>query len=395
MNLFFARLTGKFMNAEKAEKYNIQMLADAQRYREIEASEDYKEYLALEKETADTKFQAKKQDLTGRSYKDTEFYAQEKQLKSLLKEKNVKKYLAAKTQEEKDNFAGTMEVKEYLALAEKTSAASYKEEKAFWQNKNRWATTEEGKKEARLAQLKKSANILFAQKADIRQIEEIESWKQTWIAEFNAPSLEKNGMKAGFWFKQAGLKTDFSYVGEGLAYMGEKNVNIQNGILSIVTKKEHVEAAAWDAKKGFVMHPFDYTSAVVNTGDTFSQAIGMFTAKVKASGKCHSAIHLVGENRFPVIELFHYNGKKLVVGYTDKNGSEREVIGGLNANEWMILTVYVNRQEIVWQINNMEVFRAKNPLPGQELHFSCQSFAPEGKAGESRMDIGYLKAYTR
>lgn len=395
MNLFFARLTGKLMTAEKAEKYNVQLLADAQRYREIEASEEYKEFLALEKETSDQKFLAKKQDTQSRKYKDTEYYQAEQELKSLSREKSVKTYLAAKTAEEKDAVAGTIEVKKYLELQQKTATAEWKKAAAFWQDKNRWATTEEGKKEARLAQLRKNANILFAQKADIRQIEEIESWKQTWVAEFNAPTLEKNGMKPGFWFKQAAMKTDFSYVGEDLAYTGEKNVNIQNGILSIITKKEHVSAPAWDAKKGFTMHEFPYTSAVVNTGDSFSQPIGMFVAKVKATGKCHSAIHLVGEDRFPVIELFHYNGKKLVVGFTDKNGSEREVISGLNANEWMILTVLVNRQEIIWNLNNREVFRAKNPLPGQALHFSCQSFAPQGKGGESRMDIGYLKAYTR
>ena len=63
MNLFFARIFGKLMNAEKAEKFNAQKLADAKRYREIEASETYKEYLALEREVSSTPFISKKEEL--------------------------------------------------------------------------------------------------------------------------------------------------------------------------------------------------------------------------------------------------------------------------------------------------------------------------------------------
>ena len=329
MNLFFARIFGKLMNAEKAEKYNAQKLADAKRYREIEASETYKEYLALEREVSSTLFIAKKEELKA------------------------------------------------------------SKEKGAWQG------SDEAQKETRLAALKKTSGIAFMLNADIREIEEIESWKKVWETEFNDSNLEKNDMKAGFWFKQKGLKTNFSYIGEALAYMGEKNISIRNGILSILTKKERVSAPAWDAKQGFKMHDYMYTSAVVNSGDAFSQPIGKFIAKVRATGKCHSGVYLVGEDTFPVIELFHYNGKNLVVGLTDKNGSDREVIKGIKANDWMILTVNVNRQEIVWTLNNMEIHRAKNPLPGQSLHFTCLSFAPEGKAGESRFDIGYLKGYVK
>ena len=329
MNLFFARLFGKLKNAEKAEKYNLQKLAEAKRYREIENSELYKEYLQLEREVNGTLFQARKAELKAN------------------KEKGA------------------------------------------------WSSSDEAKKEARLATLKKHADIVFFLNSDIREVEEIESWKLVWESEFNAPTLEKNDMKAGFWFKQKELKTNFSYIGEALAYMGEKNITIHNGILSILTRKEKVQAPAWDAKVGFKLHDYFYTSAVVNSGDAFSQPVGKFVAKVRATGKCHSGIYLVGEDTFPVIELFHYNGKKLMVGLTDKNGSEREVISGINANDWMILTVNVNRHEIVWFLNGMEINRAKNPLPGQSLHFTCLTFSPEGKAGESRFDIAYLKGFMK
>ena len=72
--------------------------------------------------------------------------------------------------------------------------------------------------------------------------------------------------------KQPGLKRDFSYCEEAQAYMGDRNINIQDSVMSIITKKEHVTAPAWHEKKGFTMHDFDYTSAVVNTGGIYSMS---------------------------------------------------------------------------------------------------------------------------
>ena len=395
MNLFFKRLSGKLVKTEKFEKMMRSLLADAKHYREVEQSDSYKEFEELHALVSSDKFQAKKQDLTSRKYKDTEYFSKLKELKQLSKDKDVKKYLKAKSEADRSAVAGTIAVKSYLRLKEETETADFKEQNAFWADGKRWEHSENGQKEARYQVLKNSAEIRFHAKANKRRIEELESWKQTFDTTFHEPSLAKNGFKAGFWFKQPQLKREYSYCEEAQAYMGEQNVNIQNDVLSIVTKKEHVSAPAWDGKCGFIMHDFNYTSAIINTGETFGQSIGMFTAKVRATGKCHSAIYLVGENRFPLIELYHYNGRNIVVGVTDKHGKTEEVLRGISASDWYVMTVGVNRQEIIWKINEMEVFRCVNPLPGQKLYISCQSFAPADKAGEGRLDIAWIRAYER
>lgn len=395
MNLFLLRLTGKLMKTERFEKYIRGLLADAKRYREVEQSESYQEFLALQKEVTDDKFQAKKQELISRKYKETDYFRKTDEMNRLLRSKDVKAYLAAKTEADRMPLTGTIDVKSYLRLKEEVESPEFKEKNAFWADTHRWEHSEQGKKEARYNALKKSADIQFFLHANKRRIEEMESWKETFKAPFHEPDLAKNGFQAGFWFKQPQLKRNFSYREEAQAYMGERNVNIQNDVLSIVTKKEQVTAPAWDAKKGFIMHPFAYTSAVINTGESFSQPIGLFMAKVRATGKCHSAIYLVGENRFPLIELYHYNGKRIIVGITDKNGREEETLRGVSAKDWQIMSVAVNRQEIIWMVNEVEVFRCVNPLPGQKLYFAAQSFAPANKAGEGRLDIAWVRAFER
>ena len=395
MQLFFKRLTGKLPSTARYEKKVKKMQKKVKLLQEIEGSDYYKEYQDLLSQVNDDKFLQKKEEYTTRKYKDTEFYQKLAELKRLSKDKNVKKYLKAKTEDERNQLAGNIAVKGYLRLKEETETPEFKEKNAFWADKKRWEHSERGQLEARFNALKNSENIRFYLKADKRSLEYFESWQPIWKAPFSEPSLAANDFKAGFWFKQPELKRDFSYCEEAQAYMGDRNVNIQNSVMSIITKKEHVTAPAWHAKQGFTMHEFDYTSAVINTGDTFGMAVGRFTAKVRATGRCHSAIYLVGENRFPLIELYHYNGRHIVVGITDKNGKEEEILRGIHANEWYVMSVSVNRQEIIWKINDFEVFRCVNPMPGQKLYITCQSFAPKDKAGEGRLDVAWIRAFER
>lgn len=287
--------------------------------------------------------------------------------------------------------------KEYLELKAFLKSEAFLQKKAELDKRKtraQWKESEEARKEARFAEICKREDIVFMEKADIRKIEAMESWSESFKAPFHNSSLAMNGFKAGFWFKNKALKTNFSYVEEAQAYC-EQNAKIENDSLSIITRKEATEAPAWDEKKGFIMHSFPYSSAIVNTGDHFSQKIGLFMAKVRATGKCHSAIYLVGEDRLPLIQLYHFDGRRIHVGITDKNGKEEEVLRSLPASDWQVLSVAVNTQEIIWMVNNMEVFRTKNPMPGQKLYFSCQSFAPLKKAGEGRMDIAWVRAFER
>lgn len=395
MQLFFKRLTGKLPSTARYEKKVKKMQKKAKLLQEIEGSDYFKEYEDLRAKVNEDKFLQKKEEYTTRKYKDTEFYQKLAELKRLTKDKNVKKYLKAKTEDERNQLAGNIAVKGYLRLKEETETPEFKEKNAFWADKKRWEHSERGQLEARFNELKNSENIRFYLKADKRSLEYFESWQPIWKAPFSEPNLAANDFKPGFWFKQPELKRDFSYCEEAQAYMGDRNVNIQNSVMSIITKKEHVTAPAWHAKQGFTMHEFDYTSAVINTGDTFGMAVGRFTAKVRATGRCHSAIYLVGENRFPLIELYHYNGHHIVVGITDKNGKEEEILRGIHANEWYVMSVSVNRQEIIWKINDFEVFRCVNPMPGQKLYITCQSFAPKDKAGEGRLDVAWIRAFER
>lgn len=395
MNLFFTRLTGKLMTTEKFEKHIRQLLADAKRYHEIENSDLLKEYLGLEKTVSETRFQEKKREYQTKRYQDTVEYKNHQEYLTLRKDKTVRKYMAATTDEERQSVEGSIAVKNFLQLQSIVEQPDFEERRAFWADKKRWNLTPEYKQEQRYNELKKDKDLQFYFKAPKKRIEEMESWMETFKAPFHEASLEKNFFTPGFWFKKPELKRDFSYAEEAQAYMGDKNVNIQEDVMSIITKKQHVEATVWNAKKGFITKPFEYTSSVVTTGDTFHQAEGLFMAKVRASGKCHSAIFLAGEDRLPLIELFHYNGRNVVIGTTGQKERHEEVLRGINTNDWLIVSVLVSKHEVVWLLNEIEVFRTKNVLAEQPLHFCIQSYAPANKPGEGRIDVDWVRAFKK
>ena len=231
MNLFLTRLTGKLMTTEKFEKHIRQLLIDAKRYHEIEKSDMLKEVRELEKAVSDPHFQAKKKEYQTKKYKDTGEYKNYESYQKSLKDKEVKAYMPATTDEEREKHAGAIAVTDYLQLKGIVEEQGFETRRLFWKDKNRWLQTEEYKQEARLEEMKKSDDMKFFFNAPIARIKAMEEWHETFIAPFHETSREKNHFQAGFWFKNPNLKRDFTPMDSALAYMGEKNISIQDDIL--------------------------------------------------------------------------------------------------------------------------------------------------------------------
>lgn len=391
MNLFFARLTGKLKNAEKWEKHIQQLLEDNKRYHEIENSDILKEYLELEKEVTSVRFAETKKEYTTKKYKETVEYKNYTDFLKCQKNADVVKFLEARNDEERAQYKGSMVVREYLQLKGIVEEAGFETRRLFWENENRWKQTEEYRKEARYEELKNSQDIQIYLKANDPERQKLKDWREVLYTSFLKGDLADNGFKTGFWFKNPNLKKDFSMKGEAQAYVGEKNVNIMNGIMSIICRKEAYESIVWDPKRGFVPTEFAYTSGKVNNGDTLQMEEGIFILKVRAEGACHSSVELVNETGDKMIELFHYNGKRIMVGTAEKGNVNEEALRGINSNDWYIMSVRVDKHQLTWEINGREIRTGINPLSGQKLHISVQSYAPAAKAAEGRIDVAWVR----
>ncbi len=438
MNLFFKKLTGKLLSTEKLEAIIQQNKDDVVRYRQIEASDTLKEYNELKEIIEAPEFQEKKRKLTTTKYNDTEVHHTLKHLRSLDKNKELQLFLYVSKSElldeylkfrqsedyvklsDKESVAQSPDLKrmqkfekskayltwkkisetelpkEYQDLQEKTSTEEFKQEKLFWKNPRRWLTTPEYKQECRFAELAASKDIRFFLSQKKEKIEKIESYQTCFSDDFDWKKMSDSLWQPGFAYKSDALKQQHSFINEHQAYNGGHNTGTVNGYLTILTHKEEVTAPAWDEKKGFVNHDFEYTSDVIQTAKAFAQEQGVFMAKIRCEGKVHHTVSLGCNEKLPLVHLYNFDGKKMHIGYADKDGFKGEIVTGLSWSKYYIITLHWTKDEMIWYVNNIEVFRINKHLPAQALHFTIASFLPKAeKPAEGHIDVDWIRVYKK
>ncbi len=438
MNLFFKKLFGKLYSTEKFEQLMDEAASTVKRYRVLEHSNEIKEYQLLREEVTSPEFVARKKKYTTTKYKQTKHYRVLQEFKQLQKNKALHMYLEVKDSELLKDYLLFRHSVDYVKLSDKKLVAqspdlrrmkdfekskaykayvkvqnsslpndfvrlqkeiadeAFQRENQFWANANRWQTTEEYKHEMRYLQLHDSPDIRFFFAQDIKQILEYEKWQVIFAEEFDWKRLADSQWTAGFSYKNKAMKRVHSYADEKQANNGGKNTGTINGILTLVTKEETVTAAAWDAKKGFVSKVFDYTSDVITTADTFRHEGGLFVAKVRCEGRINHTAWLGADTPLPLVKLFHFNGKNIFVGNTAKNGFVGEKVSGISAQDYYIYALDWSKNELVWYINNVEVYRTNNSVPREELYIAFSSFISAAqRPQEGKLEVDWVRVYEK
>jgi len=436
MNLFFKKLFGKLHSTERMERHIMEEQERIARFRQVEKSPELKEYLELKEIVESKEFFQKKFNLKRTEYKSTPTYATIRRYKELLHDKQLQMclelegskrlqdYLAFRDSEDYIKLQSRKEVRnslllrqmydferskeyksylryrdskvpdEYKALVSEVATDEFKKALAFWSNPNRWKTTDEYQQEARYKQLAERADIIFYLEQDVAEIERMEAWKTTFVDELSWHRLSESAWKAGFAYDNPKLLSLHSFANEQQAYNGGKNVGAVDGKLRLITKNEKVTAAAWDEKKGFINKDFDYTSDVIQTADSFRQEGGLFMAKVRLEGHIHHAMWLGSGKKLPKICLFHYNGKRLTVGAYTESGFDGTTVTGINVGDYYIYSLQWTERELIWYVNNVEVYRTAHHLPKEKLYLALSSFIDEHqRAHEAQIHLAWVRAY--
>ena len=435
-------LQKNLLPTKEMEKWMARIVEDIARYRRVEQSAELKEFRELQQivETAD--FQEKKHILLTRKYWETEEFKKLARLHVLRNHapavhgyllynvnETLRNYLvfaesedypklqdkeAVKASPELRHYKmidhsltlrnyrrceATDAVKEYKALLAETSTEDFQTRRAFWSNSKRWYTTPESQQDARYTELKETEDIRFFLAQDPKQIVEWERYKLTMNDDFAMSNWQNGNWASGFYYSNPNLKTDHSYVNEQQANNHGKNVQVQDGVLSVEVRKEEATAAAWHPVKGFVPQAFHYTGDVVQTGKKFQQAEGLFMAKVRFQGGANGAAYLGTGERLPLITLAQWNGKQIAVGVRMANGKEtvgkQVVLQGVKAGNWLIYSVMVTKKEIAWYVNNQEVMRVPNTTEGVAFYPAIAAYLPaQAKAAEGKVEVDWVKVYT-
>lgn len=275
-------------------------------------------------------------------------------------------------------IADSKELARLKELRSNVEAPTFIQHVAFLKNKKRYETTAEFKLETELKDLKNSSIIIsYHQLKKRRELAFFDQWEIVLDENFTENHLNTDLWEPeNYWgSKMAGYS--FSQINELQAYKGLKNIEIRNKTLSIVVKAEKTDGKAWDPSIGLIPKKFDYSSAILNTGNGFTFSEGVIEAKVKfrAEKAITSAFSLTGSHPFPQIDVFRSGNKSVslgVISQPGKGGITKLVhINGLNFNNFHIFRLEVLENELVWKINNYEVHREQAPRNLGELflHF--------------------------
>jgi len=394
MDLFFLRalLRGKLQTTAKFEEELNQIPIRAKRFRQVEQSPELKEYLELDKKVNAPDFQMKKKEIKGMKYTKTAEYKQMEAFKKICKDKYVRRYLRDGSEE------GQMSVQNYLSMKQTVESEDYQKRNAFWKDAHRWENSEDGKLEARYLALKGSDDIVFYLSTDVHAIEHWEQFNLTFQDDFEWVGLRNSDWKPGFIYPSERFKSVHSYSNEKQAYMGGKNISTAESILKIHTNHEAQEAAAWDEKKGMYLKPFSYTSDSIYTDKVAVEEGSVVQVKCRCRGRLNHGIYLRSKNHIPFISLFDYTGLKLYCGVKDsiKHDKNLKLLDGLQPIPYTIFTVSWQKDEIVWFVNNLEVYRTKNLLAHDEklyLHLYSFMFENDRFSSEGELDVDWVRIY--
>lgn len=359
--------TVKMLSTKQFEQWLQEQAQIVVRYRKVEKSDLLEEYNTLKEVVESAEFQSKKTRLTTTRYADTQEGSTMALYKQLKWNTSVILYNLLK----KEAWKEKPEVVQYLELAAQIQTPAFQEANAFWKNPKRWLTTPESQQEKRYNELVKHADIVFYFQHTVQEIAELESYKMTWAAEFETQM--SGAWQTGFLYPSKEFKADHSHVGEGQAYVQGRNTQVANRMLTISTKKEKTMAAAWHPTKGMIMHEFAYTSDVWHTAAAVAPKSGVLQAKVRLAGKAKHILCLTKANAKKALHLLP----------ADKQVKDA------------IYTLVWNEKEVINYVNNVEVSRSQNPLAGEALHLLMRSYLPENVKATGKMDIDWIRIYTK
>ena len=433
MNLFAARLTGKMLSTEAFEKAIHDMQERVKRWRAIKQSPELAEYNELKKIVESSDFQEKKNALKNRKYKDTDEGRKMATLDRLSSTMRMKGYKYAQDSEtfqaflkfrdsdafqnKEDNSVtaserrmynmiyrsafyknyqkvlNSPELKQLMELEKETSTEDFKQRNALWADEKRWEHSEEYKIEKRYLELANSEDIKFF----FTSREEKIDWAELFRPAFDDDMSSSKNWKPGYGYANPAMKDGHSRTSERQAYNGGKNTFFAEGRMDIETREESKKAIAWDEKKGFTEHVFDFTSDVMNTKDAFMQEEGLFMAKVRSQGMGHHFFGLsTGKPGNPLIALYHYNGSKPQVGLVNGDRTQMaDLTGLLPANYfYFIYSFRWTKHELIWYVNNLELLRLPNRLPKEAMFMLAQSFLPtKEKGGPGKLKVRWARVY--
>ncbi|RUT73154.1 glycoside hydrolase family 16 protein [Ancylomarina longa] len=468
MNFFLASKLRKASNTEAIEKKRDELRTKFEEFVAFSESEELKDFYELEKEVLSDSFKVNRKQIENKTYKKSNLYKVERDFKRYQRSRRFKVYFRLKDSSELSTFQlmresdeisryrelsilvksasfnrkkqaqelsefksmkrsprikeyfkfknsrsykiysqllKSADLKKYIQLEEQISSEAFLEEKKFLLDKKRFEKTEDYQKFQTYQNLKNSEVFMhFFKYQKEKPFEEIKNWKLSFLDEFEENQLDKNKWITRYYWGDKLLNKGFSLDGDLHLFTDGDNIQISNSVLKLIAKKEKKEGLAWNSNYGFIPRDFDYTSAIINTGQSFRQKYGRFEAKIKvnSSNTVIPSFWMLSNKSLPHVDILktHLNGKIVTGCY---NGEESKLqksqfkVKGIDLSKgYFIYTLDWSENELIWKINDVVVATQKQGIPKVEMYLNfCLSVPKDNDNLNASLDIDWVRCYSK
>jgi len=329
-------------------------------------------------------------DIRKLDFKNTQEYKEYKEYKRLARNRDIKRALTFQNSKKYRIYQEAInsdQLEEYKRLQEYLESDDFKETKKYLKRGNKFKYSKEYELLQEYEQLRHSKDIkwyfknLHASKFDF-----FRRWERSFFDDFQGASLDKDKWLTTYYWGKALLNDSYVQATDQHFFTDGRNVEVDEGVLRIVTRKEQVEGKAWHPSFGFFSRQFDYTSGIINTGQSFRQKYGLYRTKARVSHarNLRHSFWLVPDKILPEIDVFSYsrkNPRRLdMTAYSgeiqDKKSLKvkKSTIKGYNfSKRYVIYELDWRPGLLTWKINGIPVRRQKKAVPDEPMYMILNS----------------------
>jgi hypothetical protein len=366
------------------------------RFLELDGSDRIKKFEELKGIVQSAGFKEKMKEKEFSSSDDARKLSEFKQLDSNTDIKEYFKFRGSKEYANFRNIDGSSRLARFNELKEYTSSKEFTEKKAYLLDKKRFEKTEEFKEVLEFGKLKKDPDILWYFKVkDSNKFDILKNRELTFSDEFDGDKLDDKKWLTNYYWGDKLLKDRYSIDTDLQYYTEKENFEIRNSYLKINTKPQKINGKAWSAVNGFTTKEFAYTSGLVNTGKSFRQKYGVFSAKIKLGDpNAKSAFWLLADKITPHISICRTSkGKVWFDFFPGSTKIARTKLGSRYANDSFIFTLEWSSSRLVWKINGVEVFTQTENVPQDPMYINLAGGLDKPIGGMTSMEIDWIRVY--
>ncbi len=352
----------------------------------------------LDKLVKSSEFLAKKR-MKPITFKDSEEYKKLLEYKRLKGSLEIKEFYKFKSSKEYSNFLntdGSARLARYHELKEYVATSDFKQKKEYLLDKKRFEKTEMFKEIQEYNKLKKNKDIIWYFKVkDSDKFNVLKSRELTFSDEFDGQELDTKKWLTNYYWGDKLLKDRYSVESDLQAYTEKENFEVRNSILRINTKPQRISGKVWSAARGFTTKEFSYTSGLINSGTSFRQKYGIFTAKIKLGNpNARSSFWMLADKITPHLDICRTSRGKVWFDYFSTKGStSKSSVGSRYSNDSFIYTLEWTPDKLVWKINNTEVFSQRTDVPQEPMYVLLAGGLEKPINGMTSMEIDWVRVY--